>query len=160
MTRTIRRFALPLLTAAVAALPAAAMADNGVHFNDPYIPEAPPVAQSLAGYMQVMNHSDEDRVLVGASSPDFSNPMIHDIEHDGGMARMVHLDALEVPAGEAVSFEPGGLHLMLVGPQRKLAEGDKVEVTLIFADGTRTPVRFPVVSGESMKGGEHNHHHH
>ena len=156
----IRRFVLPLFTAALAVLPLAAATAGGIHIHNPYIPEAPPTAGAVAGYMELMNHGDRDRLLVGASSPDFANSMVHDIAHDGGMARMIHLNELKVPAGQTVSFAPGGLHLMLVGPQRKLTKGEEVEVTLIFQDGGRTTATFPVVGADTGRGGDHGHHHH
>ncbi|MGB0905571.1 MAG: copper chaperone PCu(A)C [Mangrovicoccus sp.] len=42
--------------------------------------------------------------------------------------------------GQEVSFAPGGLHIMLMMPMGPKAEGDMVDLTLIFADGEELPV--------------------
>ena len=51
-----------------------------------------------------------------------------------------------VPAGETARLSPGGHHVMLVGLDRALAEGDSLDVEVELAQaGTlamRVPVRF------------------
>ena len=44
-----------------------------------------------------------------------------------------------MPAGGQVTFEPGGLHIMLIGLQRELEAGDRFKITLQFEEsGTLT----------------------
>jgi copper(I)-binding protein len=52
----------------------------------------------------------------------------------GGMMEMRPVGRVEIPAGETVSFEPGGYHVMLLGLAQPLATGTTVEVTLTFED--------------------------
>ncbi|NIP74223.1 MAG: copper chaperone PCu(A)C [Gammaproteobacteria bacterium] len=117
---------------------------GGIEFEDPWIREAPPGAPSLAGYMVVKNPSAEGRSLVGATSPAFGKVTLHRTEMEEGMARMVHQERVEVPAGGAVRFEPEGYHLMLMKPVEALKAGDRVEITLRFEDGESVPVTFEV----------------
>jgi copper(I)-binding protein len=48
------------------------------------------------------------------------------------MMEMVPIDRLEVPAGETVSLEPGGYHVMLLDLVAPLEDGAEIEVTLTF----------------------------
>lgn len=44
----------------------------------------------------------------------------------------VPVSDVEIPAGRSVIFEPGGLHVMLIGLVRPLAVGDGLSITLRF----------------------------
>ncbi len=46
--------------------------------------------------------------------------------------QMVPLDAVEIPAGGGQSFEPGGLHIMLIDLVEELVVGETLFVTLSF----------------------------
>jgi copper(I)-binding protein len=51
-----------------------------------------------------------------------------------GMAKMVPVDEIRLPAGEEVELEPGGFHVMLIGLASPLEEGDSFPLTLEFDD--------------------------
>lgn len=55
--------------------------------------------------------------ITGVSSPLAKTVEIHESTSAGGMAGMERRDVVELPAGKTVSFGPGGLHLMVIGPQ-------------------------------------------
>ncbi|MDT8449565.1 MAG: copper chaperone PCu(A)C [Wenzhouxiangellaceae bacterium] len=102
----------------------------------------------MAGYMDIRNHSDAQIRLVEARSGAFGRVMIHRSVLEGGRAAMQHqAGGVRIEPGEVVSFEPGGLHLMLMQPQQTLKVGDPVEIVLEF-DGIEPrlrPVSFTVV---------------
>ena len=85
-----------------------------MHISDAWIPEAPPAAAALAGYMTIENDSGEARTLVGASGGPFERVEIHQTvyEKDTGLARMVPQDRIDIAPGERFVFEPGGYHLV------------------------------------------------
>lgn len=128
----------------LAGLVAGAAQPSGVEVRDPWIREAPPGAQVLAGYLELRNVGEAPQVLVGAASPAFAKAMLHQSREEGGVARMVHVERLELSPGASVSFAPGGYHLMLMKPRRALRAGDRVPVTLRFADGSRLEISFEV----------------
>lgn len=115
--------------------------------REPWIREAPPAAEALAGYLELENSGDEARVLIGGESPEFGRIEVHRTEHDEGVMRMRPLDGVDVPAGERVRFETGGIHLMLMRPKRRFQEGDTVPVTLQFENGDELEVEFSVRRG-------------
>ncbi len=121
----------------------AARGSESVRISDPWIRAAPPLAP-MAGYLVLENTGPAEAALVGAHSDAFGMVMMHRSYEEGGLAKMDHQDRVEVPAGEQVRFEPGGLHLMLMQPTAVLATGERVAITLEFADGTRQGIEFEV----------------
>ncbi len=119
----------------------------------------PPNPDQAAARFLIQNSTAIDDELVGASSPDADLVAIHRSEIDAeGRAVMSEVTALAVPARSEVTFEPGGLHVMLTGIHRQLRAGDTVSLRLEFAEaGTRT-VELDVVDGASMSMDEDHDH--
>jgi copper(I)-binding protein len=61
-----------------------------------------------------------------------------------GMMTMQPVDRIEVPAGETVSLEPGGYHIMLLALADPLEVGATVELTLTFEVAGAQVVRAEV----------------
>lgn len=94
------------------------------------------------GYFTLHNSSDHPVRLVGATSPDYGNVMLHHSAESGGQSRMVMVDSVPVPAHGTLKFAPGGYHLMLTQPKTTLKAGGKVPVTLRFNDGETLTAPF------------------
>ncbi len=120
-----------------------ARAGAGIVVSDPWIREAPPMAP-MAGYLSIDNLGGADRALVSARSDQFGAVMIHRSFEEDGLAKMVHQDRVELPAGERVTFGPGGLHLMLMHPKNTLAPGQRSAISLEFEDGEVIEVEFEI----------------
>lgn len=60
------------------------------------------------------------------------------------MMGMREIDALDVPAGETVSLEPGGYHLMLLELADDLVPGESFDLTMEFADAGEVTVTVEV----------------
>lgn len=108
--------------------------------------EVPPNPQIAAVRFVVDNGAATDDTLVGVSSPEAGAVAIHRSGVDAaGRATMVEVERLEIPARSRVTFEPGGLHVMLTGVRRSLRVGQTIPIRLTFAEaGTRT-VRVEVI---------------
>ncbi len=126
--------------------------------TESWVREGPPTAAVLAGYMRIHNPGDKDIVIHGAESPQFALVEIHRTEVVEGVARMVLQDQLVVPAGESIVLEPGGLHLMLIQPDKPLRQGDNIRIGLHLdndcAAFTTQVRRSPAADGD------HSDHHH
>lgn len=61
-----------------------------------------------------------------------------------GVMEMVEVPGMQIPAGETVSLQPGGLHIMLIELQQELNPGDSIEVTLTFANAGEKTVTAEV----------------
>ena len=92
-------------------------------------------------FMTIMNHSNKDVTLVGASSPVAGIVEIHEVVN-GQMVAMS--DGLVIPANGQVELRMGGYHVMLLELDHALTAGEEVEVTLEFSNGEKTTYTAPV----------------
>ncbi len=97
--------------------------------------------------MTVRNDGDSAAVLTGASSPSCGMLMLHKSEDSSGMAMMMDMQTITIPAHGSVTFQPGGYHLMCMSPAMK--PGDTVKMTLSFQDGSTMTVAAPVYGAQS-----------
>lgn len=84
-----------------------------------------------AGYLTIANGTEESITLVGASSPDVTRIELHEstLNDEGVMQMRARPEGFIVGAGEQVSLQPGGKHLMLIEPD---PPGDELVLTLDF----------------------------
>jgi len=137
-----------------------AYAHQQVSVDNAWVRSAPPGADVLAAYMTIRNESEETRVLTEVSSSMFNRIEIHRTEMHEGMMKMILQESLSVPAGGSVTLEPGGFHLMLIGPKSVPKEGEEVDLLLLFSNGHSQRIKVPV-KADKHKGGmmqEHGHH--
>jgi copper(I)-binding protein len=119
---------------------------------------SPAMATAGAVYVEITNDGDVDDALVGVSvdaslagKAELHETTAADDTMDddgvgegsgstmgddmgGGMMQMQPVDEIPVPAGETVSLEPGGYHIMLLDLAAPLEVGSTIEVTLSFAE--------------------------
>jgi copper(I)-binding protein len=112
--------------------------------KDAWVLEVPPSNEMSAAYMKIENSSAKASTLVTAETDASRVVELHKMSDDNGMMKMEKVNQIQVPAKGSVALEPGGLHLMLIGLQRKLKEGDEVTFTLRFQDGAEEKVVAPV----------------
>lgn len=105
---------------------------------------APPTESEAAGYFTVVNRGTVPDTLLALTSPIAGAAMLHGQVPDGGMVRMVHLDAPTIPARDSLVLAPGSAHLMLTTLDRLPRPGDTIAVTLTFARAGAVNVRLPV----------------
>ena len=108
---------------------------------------SPVGAANGAFYMQITNDAGEDDALVAVHSPACRTVELHESQMDEeGVMRMgpVAGGQIELPAGETVALQPGGLHAMCVGLTAPFTEGDRVPLTLVFADAQAMDVEAEI----------------
>jgi copper(I)-binding protein len=151
------RTVLVILCHVLGLLSVPATASETLVVHTAWIREAPPTARVLAAYMVIENTGESPAGIMAIASPDFEHTELHRTTVESGIARMVPIDKLEIPAGEQISLEPGGIHLMLFNPLRPLREGDKVTLTIQGADGFSKSFMVPVIreTGDAVL---HQHH--
>jgi hypothetical protein len=131
------------LLAALSTAQAADSAPAGISVRDGWI-RALPAAVPSGGYFTLENKSGKAVTLAGASSPACGMLMLHKSDDKGGMSSMSDVTEVPVPAGGAVSFTPGGYHLMCMNTKPSLKPGASVPVTLAFKGGETLTVAFAV----------------
>jgi copper(I)-binding protein len=108
-----------------------------------------PANLPAGGYMTVTNRGAATRQLLGASSLDYEEASVHQTRSNHGMNEMVPVDSVELKPQVPVHFAEGGYHLMLMRPKRPIHPGDRVVITLRFAQGRSIDVPFEVRAGNS-----------
>lgn len=88
------------------------------------------VAQQKAtgAFMQIT--SKQGGKLVSVGSPLAGVVEIHEMKMDGNMMRMAAVPGVDLPAGKAVEFKPGGYHVMMMDLKQTIKAGDTVPLTL------------------------------
>lgn len=88
------------------------------------------VAQQKAtgAFMQIT--SKQGGKLLSAASPVAGVVEIHEMKMEGNMMKMAAVPGVELPAGKAVEFKPGGYHVMLMDLKQTIKSGDTVPLTL------------------------------
>ncbi len=113
--------------------------------RNPVIFKSFTAARAAGGYMTIGNAGVQPDRLTGVAV-DGPMAMIHESREDEGVTRMIHLDAVEIPAGDTVAFRPGGLHIMIMGLQPDdLPVGDTLDAVLRFDRAGEVNVRFLVI---------------
>ncbi len=88
------------------------------------------------GMVQAIITSKKEAKLIGASSKACQSVELHSMVTEGGMMKMRQVEAIELPAGQAVDLGAQGYHLMLIGLKKPLQEGKKVAVELKLRDAS------------------------
>ena len=105
----------------------------------------------MAAYLQLTNQGDGPVTLVGASSPRFTQVMLHQSVEMGAMSQMRMVATLVLPPHQSVAIAPGGYHLMLMSPSTPVAVGEKILVILRFSNGQVLYVSLPVCPPTRMR---------
>lgn len=91
----------------------------------------PGQARNGAAFVALSNHGTEDDILLGASADSIAPKVeLHTHIQEGNILKMRAVDSIPLPAGQTVTMQPGGLHLMLMGLKAPLGEGNTFTLTL------------------------------
>jgi len=150
-----------LFAATAAALMSTAAFADGIMVKDPYARSSGANAVSGAAFMEIVNHSATADRLIAARSDIAVRVEIHThLEDSNGVMRMVEVkDGIVVPANGMAMLRRGGDHVMFMGLNQPLAQGDEVSVTLVFEKAGEVEVTIPVDLDRKPKHGHGGHNH-
>lgn len=112
--------------------------------SDAWTRATPPNARAGGGFVTIANEGDDDR-LVSVASNVSEKTELHEMAVTDGVMKMRPLtDGIAIPAGETVALKPGGLHVMFIGLNSPLKQGEAVPVTLTFEKAGPVEVTFSV----------------
>jgi copper(I)-binding protein len=136
-----------LTVAAVIALAANAHACPAMKVSGVFArASATPQAKSGAAYFVLTNESANQVRLVAISTERASGAMLHQTKTADGTAKMSEVESIDVAPGESLALSPGGMHVMLMGLTSPLKQGERIGITLTFADGCTLATDVPVGS--------------
>ena len=106
-----------------------------------------PNAPVGGGFVTITNNGASDDRLIAAASPAAGEVQLHEMAMEGDVMKMRELpEGIPVPAGETVSLQPGGLHMMFMQLTGPLVEGTRFPVTLTFEKAGTVTVELSVAS--------------
>lgn len=111
------------------------------HVDDAWVRTTVPGQPSSGAFMRIT--ADVDSKLLNVASPVAKDVQIHEMSMANDVMRMGPVDSVSLPAGKAVSLDPDGYHVMLMGLSGQIKEGDQVPLTLTIenAQGVRETVQ-------------------
>ena len=138
------------------ALPAQAedVTIGGLKISAPWARATPKGASVGGGYMKITNTGTAPDRLVGGSTDISRRFEVHEMKMEGGVMKMRPLaDGIEIKPGQTVTLDPSGYHVMLVGLNKQLMQGDHFKATLEFARAGKVDVDFTVEGIGAQTGG-------
>lgn len=133
--------------------------------DHPWARATVPGQKAGGAFLKIENRGrSADRLLSAAAPAErVGRTELHSMRMEGNVMRMREIAAIDIPAGQTVALEPGGLHLMLLGLTSPLKAGEKLPLVLTFEKaGTVTvQVHVEAVSAAPAKHhGDGAHHRH
>ncbi len=115
---------------------AACGGDGSLEVTDAWARPTPEVATTAAFYVTFENGTSSDDRLAAVRVDDRCDAAeLHRSSIVDGMMQMRPADAddLTIRAGESLVMEPGGVHVMCIGPTAPLVAGDEIRLVFEFA---------------------------
>lgn len=119
---------------------------DGIMVKDPYARSARPNAPTGAAFMMLMNDTDKDIKIIGVRSDAAKRVELHThIDKSEGVVQMTEIEGgILIPAGESHMMKRGGDHVMLMGLNVSLVDGEVISVTFEFENADDMTVEIPV----------------
>ena len=118
---------------------------GALSIDHPWARATAPGAPVGGGFMSIRNAGDQPDRLIGASADFATEVQIHESSMADGMMRMQHRpEGVAVPESGALVLRPGSYHLMFVGLQHRLVEGERETVTLQFERAGEVEVELTI----------------
>ena len=121
---------------------------NDIVISNAYVRAVPPNLQSSASFMKITNNGSKDISLISVDSNVAKNVELHEHTMSNGMMKMQQVPNISIPANSTIVLKPGGLHVMLIGLNKKLNVNEKVNsFTFNFSDKTSMTIKnIPIKS--------------
>jgi len=112
------------------------------------------VAHANAVYLTITNEGTEPDRLIAIEGDFFTSAELQApvLDEDGAL-KTASLTAIEIAPGQSLTFQPGGVQILLVGLQQTFLKGDHFHLVLVFEKAGRLEVEVEV------EGRDHDHHH-
>ena len=121
---------------------------EGLMVKDPYARSARPNAPTGAAFMMLQNDTDQDLKLIGVRSDVAKRVELHThIDKGDGIMQMRQIEGgIAILAGESHMMKRGGDHVMLMGLNQSLVDGETITVIFEFENAKDMTVEIPIDS--------------
>ncbi len=141
-------FALAAVIMAVVSVKMSPLDKNTAAFSveQPFLRSSLPTSTSAAAFLVLRNQTGHDDRLIGARSALAGRVELHSHSEDAnGVMRMGEIEGgVALADGQVHEFSRGGDHLMFMGLDAPLEQGQMVPVTLLFERAGEVEIVVPV----------------
>lgn len=113
---------------------------SGITVSEAWVRPSPMMERAGAAYMVLQNNGVAEDKLLSVASDVAKTLELHETKESGGMMEMSPVPNIPVPANGKAELKPGGFHVMLIGLNRELKAGEKVQLTLNFEKAGKVSV--------------------
>lgn len=133
--------------------------DVRVAVSESYARAATPTAKAGAIFMQLFNLTGQDDTLIEVRSDVAKRVELHThIDQGNGVMQMTKIEGgIALPDRSMHRLKRGGDHVMLMGLNRSLIQGDMVTLTLVFEHAGEVVIEVPVDNERKATHGEMKH---
>jgi hypothetical protein len=103
-----------------------------------------PGRSATVAYLDIRNRSRKPVTIARISCAGFDRAEMHETTVTNGVASMHAVPEVRIDAGAILSFEPGGMHIMLIDPVKSLLPGNVLQLEIHYDDGGLLIVEAPV----------------
>ena len=90
---------------------------KGLVVSKATMPSVPPVSRTSAVYLSFENQSENTILIDSVSTPIAHHSMFHLTTEVDGVAKMNHLEHIQLLPSQSIVMQQGGMHIMLMGLQ-------------------------------------------
>ncbi len=123
---------------------AAARAQADIRVAEAWVRVNPAEIATARGHVRLENTGNRLDRLLAAHSPVAERIELHTHVMESAVPQMRRVAAIDLPPGERVRLEPGGLHLMLLGLRQPLMAEQRFPITLVFERSAPLTLEFSV----------------
>lgn len=120
------------LAVAVAMLMSSFAVAGDIQVSSPWARASAGPAKAGAAFLSIKNSGSADDRLIAARADVSDRAELHTHIMEGNLMKMRQVDGIDVPAGQTVALQPGGLHVMFLGLHAPFKQGEHFPLTLVF----------------------------
>ena len=105
-----------------------------------WVRAAPPGSKAMAAYMFIDNQGPKTMSSSKIIANGFEKAEVHMSFIGNNIAQMRKLENISIDGKESIALEPGGLHLMLINPNKVPKKNSKVEILMFFENENNAEV--------------------
>ncbi|KXJ57250.1 MAG: hypothetical protein AXW12_06635 [Thalassospira sp. Nap_22] len=121
-----------------------------IEVKDAWAKASKGMVRNGAAFFDVVNTGAADRIVsVRSDLAERTELHTHIMENNVMKMREVQ-GGVEVPMQGSVQFKPGSYHVMFIGLNKPLEEGEKIDITLEFENAGDVPVTIDVLNTMAM----------
>lgn len=100
--------------------------------------------KNTAIYLELVNHRHQADDLITAHCNNCEQIEFHTNTEDNGVMHMQKVGFIQVPQNGNKVLKPGGMHIMCIGLNKSIREGDVISVNLNFKNSGAVTANVPV----------------